>query len=64
MVNHGKVDTSHVSSRLTDCLAKIEERQRQVLRVGDRVSVKTGGKKHQGILRFIGQVDFVDDDEK
>ncbi len=30
VVNKGKVDTSHVASRLTECLAVIEEKKQEV----------------------------------
>ena len=38
VVNHGVVDTSNAGTRLTDCLAVIEERHKGI-RVGDRVEV-------------------------
>ena len=37
VVNKGKVDISHVASRLTDCLEASKEKQE--IRVGDRVRV-------------------------
>ena len=76
-VNHGKVDISHVSSRLTEALAVIEEKAE--IRIGDRVRVRdlnqqrhhihhTKGEKAndvgEGVVRFVGKVDFVMDDEK
>lgn len=85
IVNKGKVDISHVSSRLTDCLAVIEEKQE--VRVGDRVRVTDlvqvassnqllaqshasgvghyarGRSECDGTVRFVGSVDFVDDDK-
>ena len=67
-VNHGKVDISKVSSRLTEAIAVIAERAE--IRVGDQVSVSGLGydKKHPtsclGVVRFVGTVDFVEDDCK
>ena len=67
-VNHGKVDISKVSSRLTEAIAVIAERAE--IRVGDQVSVSGLGcdKKHPtsclGVVRFVGAVDFVEDDCK
>ena len=64
-VNHGRVPIAHVKPRLTECLTVIEEKHG--MRVGDRVTVRdlqSGPgmpKKSQGIVRFIGEVDFVDD---
>jgi hypothetical protein len=89
-VNHGKVDISKVSSRLTDAIAEIAERSEirvrkssltlassrnydirfKFLKVGDRVSVSgiISDRKHpttcQGVVRFAGNVDFVEDDNK
>lgn len=65
-VNHGKVDISKVSSRLTEAIAVIAERAE--IRVGDQVMVAgLGGKQTTscvGVVRFVGAVDFVDDDSK
>ena len=67
-VNHGKVDISKVSSRLTEAISIIAERAE--IRVGDQVSVSGLGcdRKHPttclGVVRFVGAVDFVDDDCK
>ena len=65
-VNHGKVDISKVSSRLTEAIAVIAERAE--IRVGDQVMVSgLGGKQTtscSGVVRFVGAVDFVDDDSK
>ncbi len=86
VVNKGKVDISHVSSRLTECLAVIEEKQE--IRVGDRVRVTglvqvasgnqllqqshaaglghyaKGMSECDGTVRFVGTVDFVEDENK
>jgi CAP-Gly domain-containing linker protein 3/4 len=77
VVNRGKVDTSRVASRLTECLEK-QEKQAEI-RVGDRVLVasEAGGhvlinsgprqRRVAGTVRFVGSVDFdtgADEDEK
>ncbi len=68
VVNRGKVETSHISSRLTDHLAVIEERSD--VRVGDRVKVKDLEAVNadriieiMGTVRFVGRVDFANDPE-
>ena len=70
-MNRGKVDVSHVSSRLTECLAVIEEKQE--IKVGDRVRVnipdpnkraKEASAEEEGTVRFVGKVDFTRDDDE
>ena len=79
IVNHGKVDVSKIGSRITEAQSIIAEKAIGEIRVGDRVSVsgldvkqfliKQPSKKSKnyvpvGIVRFVGSVDFVDDDSK
>ena len=61
VVNHGKVDVSHVRAKFQTAMTAIAERAE--LRVGDRVWVEevTHGKGCKGVVRFMGSVDFVDD---
>jgi len=61
VVNHGKVDVSHVQAKFHTAMAVIAERSE--VRVGDRVFVKevTPTKGCKGTVRFLGSVDFVDD---
>lgn len=62
VVNHGKVNTKHVTSRLNDKLNLIEEKAE--IRVGDKVEVKHPAETvvHKGTVRFIGKVDFTEGD--
>ena len=79
IVNHGKVDVSKIGSRITEAQTIIAERAAGEIRVGDRVSVagldvkqfligNSGGKLklHEpiGTVRFVGSVDFVDNDSR
>eukprot|EP00090_Calanus_glacialis_P040977 TRINITY_DN7180_c0_g1_i2.p1 TRINITY_DN7180_c0_g1~~TRINITY_DN7180_c0_g1_i2.p1 ORF type:complete len:672 (+),score=124.75 TRINITY_DN7180_c0_g1_i2:72-2087(+) len=61
VVNHGRVDISHVQAKFHTAMAVIAERSE--VRVGDRVFVKevTPDKGCKGTVRFLGSVDFVDD---
>merc|ERR1712050_406113 len=61
VVNHGRVDVSHVQAKFHTAMAVIAERSE--VRVGDRVFVKevTPDKGCKGTVRFLGSVDFVDD---
>ena len=62
VVNHGKVDVSHVQAKFHTAMASIAERTE--VRVGDRVWVAdTLGPDRgcRGTVRFLGSVDFVDD---
>ena len=79
IVNHGKVDVSRIGSRITEAQSIIAEKATGEIRVGDRVSVagldvkqflmrqpSKKSKKYEpiGTVRFVGSVDFVDDDSK
>ena len=79
IVNHGKVDVSKIGSRITEAQTIIAEKAAGEIRVGDRVSVagldvkqflmgQAGGKSKKyeaiGTVRFVGSVDFVDDDSR
>ena len=75
IVNHGKVDVSKVGSRLTEAMTIIAEKAVNEIKVGDRVKVSGLDVKVQsgdrvkpydpiGTVRFIGTVDFVDEDDK
>ena len=75
IVNHGRVDVSRVGSRLSDAMTQIAERAMNEIRVGDRVTVSGLDISHQqgdkmrrydplGTVRFVGPVDFVDDDAR
>ena len=61
VVNHGKVDVSHVRAKFHTAMEAIAERTE--VRVGDRVWVKevVNDKGCKGTIRFMGSVDFVDD---
>ena len=61
VVNHGKVDVSHVRAKFQTAMEAIAERAE--LRVGDRVWVEevSHGRGCKGTVRFMGSVDFVDD---
>ena len=61
VVNHGKVDVSHVRAKFHSAMEAIAERTE--VRVGDRVWVKevVHDKGCKGTIRFMGSVDFVDD---
>ena len=78
IVNHGKVDISSVGSRLTEAMNIIAEKGCHEIRVGDRVKVSGLDIQMQdnhhlhnkfkpfeplGTVRFIGTVDFVEEDE-
>ena len=76
IVNHGKVDISNVGSRLEQAMNVIAEKGCNEIRVGDRVKVRGldhppqgGDNRHfkpfepLGTVRFIGNVDFVDEDD-
>ena len=78
IVNHGKVDISSVGSRLTEAMNIIAEKGCHKIRVGDRVKVSSLDIQMQdtphphnklkpfeplGTVRFIGTVDFVEEDE-
>ena len=79
IVNHGKVDVSKIGSRITEAQSIIAEKAAGEIRVGDRVSVagldvkqslnkqstkKTKNYEPVGTVRFVGSVDFADDDSK
>ena len=79
IVNHGKVDISKVGSRITEAQTIIAEKAAGEVRVGDRVSVSgldvkqflmrhpsKRSKNYQpiGTVKFVGSVDFVDDNSK
>ena len=79
IVNHGKVDISKVGSRITEAQTVIAEKAAGEIRVGDRVSVSgldvkqflmrhpsKKSKNYQpiGTVRFVGSVDFANDDSK
>ena len=79
IVNHGKVDISKVGSRITEAQTVIAEKAAGEVRVGDRVSVSgldvkqflmrhpsKKSKNYQpiGTVRFVGSVDFANDDSK
>lgn len=60
VVNHGRVDVSHVQAKFHSAMAVIAERSE--LRIGDRVDVKEVDRKRvKGFVRFIGSVVFVED---
>ena len=78
-MNHGKVDVSRIGSRITEAQTIIAEKAAGEIRVGDRVSVAgldvkqflnslptRRAKNYQpiGTVRFVGSVDFVEDDSK
>ncbi|XP_040569889.1 CAP-Gly domain-containing linker protein 3 [Lepeophtheirus salmonis] len=67
VVNRGRVDVSKVSSKLTNAIEEIAERKE--IKEGDRVRVSCidgarKGIKHPGVVRFVGTVDFVDDNNR
>merc|ERR1719384_3096864 len=61
VVNHGRVDVSHVRAKFQTAMEAIAERTEP--RVGDRVWVRevSNDKGCKGTIRFMGSVDFVDD---
>ena len=61
VINHGKVDVSHVRAKFHTAMEAIAETKE--IKIGDRVWVKDVGndKSCLGTIRFMGSVDFVDD---